>query len=110
LGKESWGGSRVTPLEKLAVDYVRLADKLAEARKKHTNSGGYRGQIVTENDPDYLWSEVQRLRGEVETMLAAIRSHVHAAYEEKKALAEMANESQKLGLYEDFDTGEEGAE
>jgi hypothetical protein len=30
--------------------------------------------------------------------------------EEKKALAEMANESQKLGLYEDFDTGKEEAE
>jgi hypothetical protein len=29
---------------------------------------------------------------------------------EKEALAEMANESQKLGLYEDFDTGEEEAE
>jgi hypothetical protein len=28
--------------------------------------------------------------------------------EEDKALAEMANESQRLGLYEDFDTGEEG--
>jgi hypothetical protein len=70
----------VTPLEKLAVDYVKLADKLAEARKKHRNSGGYRGQILTENDPDYLWGEVQRLRGEVDTMLAAIRSHVHAAY------------------------------
>jgi hypothetical protein len=71
---------KLTPLEKLAVDYVKLADTLAEIRKRHRNSGGYRGQILTENDPDYLWSQVQGLKGEIETILAAIRSHVHAAY------------------------------
>jgi hypothetical protein len=31
-------------------------------------------------------------------------------YYSNQALAEMANESQKLGLYEDFDTGEEESE
>jgi hypothetical protein len=63
----------MSPLEALAVDYVKAADKLSEATKLP-------GQATNHAENIEATKEIIRAESQVRTMLAAIRSHIHAAY------------------------------
>jgi CII-binding regulator of phage lambda lysogenization HflD len=71
----------MTPLEKLAVDYVRASDVEREAVRafaEHVNELGPRTPLDGEA---VRLSEARNEAGvKTRTLLAAIRSHVHAAY------------------------------
>jgi hypothetical protein len=63
----------VTPLEALAVDYVKLHDRLEQAFTQPTE--GKTHQELAE-----ISKQVGDVAREKDMMLAALRSHVRAAY------------------------------
>jgi hypothetical protein len=71
----------MTPLEALAVDYVRLVDKLSSKRESYLgNAHTGKSPTVWGEEANKVMHEISKLEVEKGTILAAIQSYVHAAY------------------------------
>jgi hypothetical protein len=78
LGKENWGGSRVTELEKLAINYARAVDNLDKVITAL-------GVGVEGLDPAYkrkLYKDYEHLRQKVPMLKQILIVHVSNNYKD----------------------------
>jgi hypothetical protein len=83
LGKENWGGSRVTELEKLAIDYVRAREVYAQDRQAMTSY--YRNACVPYDVElvDKLYKARDKSQHASHRAEKALTDYVKAAYAEE---------------------------
>lgn len=70
----------MTPLEALAVDYVKANDNFVKLEKEYEKYYEASDGLELMRTNAGRKEEVRQARGKVISLLAAISSHVHAAY------------------------------